>query len=233
MATLPNGSPLDIRAFDADGSLHDAKVLQWGDAHLLDINVLMAGPELPIRMTASDDAFLPVKANAADGKLMDVKATSPDGPKLEEEGVEWSGRIALIKAMGPGQTLRGVNAISPEGRMHDVEGVRMSDGPEKGKVAGFAISACIKFLPQTIAKNEDLIWNVKGIGTEWYPFGVKAIVKNRSVHEVKAFMENGDRWIMDCKALVEEKEVAVNMLLSDDALISVKAVAADRWIHLR
>ena len=86
-AVMPNGTTLDVKAFGADGKANDVKALQRGDAHLMDINALVAGSELPIKVIASDDAFLPVKAITADGQLMDVKAIAADGTKLDVKGI--------------------------------------------------------------------------------------------------------------------------------------------------
>ncbi len=230
-AVMPNGTTLDVKAFDADGKPNDVKAIQRGDAHLLDIKALVAGVELPIKVIASDDAFLPVKAISADGKLMDVKAIAPDGSKLDVKGIAWAGHIVHIKAVGPDRALYGVKAISAEGRMHDVKGVKVTNGPDAGQVAGVAIAAHIKALPQALATDEDLIWNVKAIGTDGHFIPVKALDKNGGAHDVKAFMENGDRWIMDIKAIIHGKKVPVKMLVGDDAFIPVKAIGADGAIY--
>ena len=230
-AVMPNGTTLDLQAFGTDGKPNDVKALERGDAHLLDIRALIGGIELPIKVIASDDAFLPVKAITADGKLMDVKAIATDGTKLDVKGIARSGHIIHIKAVGPERELYGVKAISPEGRMHDVKGVKMTDGPDEGEVNGVRIAANIKALPQALATDEDFIWNVKAIGTDGHSIPVKALDKSGGVHDVKAFMENGDRWIMDIKAIIDGKKVPVKMLVSDDPLIPVKAVGADGTIY--
>lgn len=230
-AVMANGTSLDVKAFGADGKPNDVKAIQRGDAHLLDIKALVAGVELPVKVIASDDALLPVKAITADGKLMDVKAIAADGTKLDVKGVASSGHIVHIKAVGPDRVLYGVKAISPEGSMHDVKGVKLTNGPDEGQVAGVAIAAHIKALPQALATDEDFIWNVKAIGTDGHFIPVKAFDKNGGVHDVKAFMENGDRWIMDIKAIIEGKKVPVKMLVSDDGVIPVKAIGADGTIY--
>ena len=230
-AVMPNGTTLDVKAFGEDGKPNDVKALQRGDAHLLDIKALVGGAELPIKVIASDDAFLPVKAITPEGKLMDVKAIAPDGSKLDVKGISWSGHIVHIKAVGADRALYGVKAISPEGRMHDVKGVKVTNGPDEGQVAGVAIAAHIKALPQALATDEDFIWNVKAIGTDGHFIPVKALDKNGGVHDVKAFMENGDRWIMDIKAIIDGKKMPVKMLVSDDAFIPVKAIGADGTIY--
>lgn len=230
-AILPDGTTLDVKAFGADGKPNDVKALQRGDAHMLDIKALVGGSELPIKLIASEDAFVPVKAIAADGQLIDVKAIAADGTKLDIKGIARSGHIIHIKAIGPDRELYGVKAISPEGRMHDVKGVKMVDGSEEGQLNGVRFTAHIKALPQALATDEDFIWNVKAIGTDGRSIPVKALDKNGGVHDVKAYMENGDRWIMDIKALIDGKKASVKMLVSDDALIPVKAVGADGTIY--
>ncbi len=230
-AILPNGTTLDVKAFGPDGRPNDVKALQHGDAHMLDVKALVGGTELPIKVLVSDDAFLPVKAITADGKLMDVKAIAADGTKLDVKGIAWSGHIMHIKAIGPDRELYGVKAISPEGRMHDVKGVKMIDGIEEGEVNGVRFAAHMKALPQALATDEDFIWNVKAIGTNGHSIPVKALDNNGGVHDVKAYMENGDRWIMDIKALIDGKKASVKMLVSDDALIPVKAVGADGTVY--
>lgn len=230
-AVMPDGTTLDVKAFGIDGKPNDVKALENGDTHLLDVKALIPGGSLPVKVIASDDAFLPVKAITADGKLMDVKAITPDGRKLDVKGVARSGHIIHIKAMGPERQLYGVKAISPDGRMRDVKGIRMMNAPVEATVNGVDVAAHIKALPQALATDEDFIWNIKAIAADGRFLPVKALDKNGGVHDVKAFMENGDRWIMDVKAIIDGKKVSVRMLANDDALIPVKAIAPDGTIY--
>lgn len=230
-AVLPDGTTLHVKAFGADGAPNDVKALEVGDTHMMDVKALVGGEKLPIKVIASDDAFMPVKAITADGRLMDVKAIAVDGSKLDVEGIARSGHIIHIKAIGPGRQLYGVKAISPEGRMHDVKGIKMMGSPVEMTMSGVQIAAHIKALPQALATDEDFIWNVKAIGADGHFLPVKAIDKEGGIHDVKAFLENGDRWIMDVKAIINGKKVPVKMLVSEDALIPVKAIGADGTIY--
>ena len=230
-AVLPDGTTLDVKAFGADGKANDVKALENGGTHLLDVKAIVAGGSLPIKVIAGDDAFLPVKAITSDGKLMDVKAITPEGQRLDVKGVARSGHIIHIKAIGPNRQFYGVKAISPDGRMHDVKGIKMKDAPVEATVSGVEVAAQIKALPQALATDEDFIWNVKAVGADGYFLPVKALDKTGGVHDVKAFMENGDRWIMDVKAIIDGKKASVKMLVSDDALIPVKAIGADGMIY--
>lgn len=230
-AILPDGRTLDVKAFGPDGKPIPVKALDGGDTHLMDVKALTDGGQLPIKVIASDDAFLPVKAITAEGKLWDVKAIAPDGTKLDVKGVARAGHIIHIKAIGPDLELYGVKAISPAGIIHDIKGIRTTDKPAEATVNGVQVAAHIKALPQAVAADEDPIWNVKAIGTDGHFIPVKALDKNGGIHNVKAFMENGDRWIMDVKALIDGRKAAVKMLVSEDPLIPVKAIAADGTIY--
>jgi hypothetical protein len=51
------------------------------------------------------------------------------------------------------------------------------------------------------------------------------------MHDVKAFVENGNLHLMDVKALVGAKKLPVKILVSPDALAPVKAIGPDGTIY--
>jgi len=60
-----------------------------------------------------------------------------------------SGNIIHLKVISKGVDFYAVKAISPDGQLYDVKGVKMSEEKLESTVYGVEISAHIKALPQT------------------------------------------------------------------------------------
>ena len=86
-----------------------------------------------------------------------------------------------------------------------------------GFIAGFSISLAA----------EDTVWHIKAIHPEGRLLDVKAIDKSGKIHPIKAFQSPGNNHILDIKALVDDKKVAVKVLVKGpgDAFAPVKAIA--------
>lgn len=241
-AVLPDGLSLPVQAFDPQGGAWPVMALEEGNMHLLNVRAVVRDQRLPVKVLVSDEAFLPVKAIGPDGAIWDVKAVTPDGARLDVKGVAHAGHIVHIKAIGPRNELYGVKAVSPTGMFHDVKGIRMEED-EGALVNGARIHAHVKALPQAVHTDEEPIWNVEALAEDGTFLPVKAVGAKGELYDVRAFLENGDRWVLDVKALVGGRKVAVKVLpagegagvlkaiLPDGASLPLKAIANDgrRW----
>ena len=75
-----------------------------------------------------------------------VTATT-DATAAAAAGVRRAGNIVDIKVVAPDGSFWGVKAISPEGWVHDVKGVKMTPDRVETTVHGVKIHAHIKALP--------------------------------------------------------------------------------------
>lgn len=224
-AVLPNGTTLDVNAFDRSGRVLDVKALEDDDTHVMDVKAMDNGALLPVKVISGDEAMRPVKAIAADGALLDVKAVGPDGRRLDVKGVARAGHLVHIKAIGDDRALYAVKAISADGRMRDVKGLDLSDDVERTN--GVAIEAHVKALPHPTDHDGDPLWNVKCVQPDGHLLGIKAIDAAGALHDIKALQANGDATVLDIRALVNGREVPVKVLATQEAPMPVKAVLPD------
>lgn len=74
------------------------------------------------------------------------------------------------------------------------------------------------------------VWHVKAIHPSGELLGIKAIDKNRFIYSVKAY-HRGSPYVMDVKAVINGKEIAIKVLKSDDPHAPVKAIGMDGSVY--
>ncbi|MAE60925.1 MAG: hypothetical protein CMJ49_06150 [Planctomycetaceae bacterium] len=74
------------------------------------------------------------------------------------------------------------------------------------------------------------IWHVKAVHPEGQFLDVKAIDGAGHIHDVKAIEQDGNLHVMDVKAFVRGKVLAVKILTSDEKYAPVKAIGEDGTI---
>jgi len=149
-AYLPNAKLVKIKAIDKDGNMYNVKAIQnFYDTSILNVKALVNGEQLPIKLIVKeDDMYFPLKAIANDGTLLDIKAVTDEGVLLPVKGVGKSGNIVYIKAIGKDNAFFNVFAISPEGIVNDIKGVKMLDTKLETTINGVLVYAHVKALKQ-------------------------------------------------------------------------------------
>ena len=149
-AYLPDAKLVKIKAIDKDGNMYAVKAIQnFEDTSILDVKAIVNGEHLPIKLIIKeDDIYFPLKAITNDGLLLDIKAVTETGELLPVKGIGRSGNIVYIKAIGKDAAFYSVFAISPEGQVNDVKGVKMLKTTVETIINGVAIFAHVKALRQ-------------------------------------------------------------------------------------
>ena len=149
-AYLPNAKLIKIKAIDEEGNMYDVKAIQsFYDTSILDVKAIVNGEYLPIKLIVKeDDMYYPLKAITSDGTLLDIKAITDTGEILPVKGVGINGAIVHIRAIGDDSTFYKVFAISPEGHVNDVKGIKMLQTTVETDINGVAIFAHVKALRQ-------------------------------------------------------------------------------------
>jgi hypothetical protein len=225
-ALTPDGTSLEIKAFDKAGRAHEVKAIaEDGDLHLLDIKAFVDGRRLPVKLLPGDDALVPVKAIAEDGTILDVKAVAIDGRELDVKGVGRAGNIFHIKAIGPGDVLFAVKALSPQGFLFDVKGVKLSGERIEGRTNGVDFVANIKALPQVTGDVDgDPLWFVRAVTPEGHLLAVQAFDRTGKRFDLRVIEDGGDVHVMDVKAFVGGKRLPVKLLAADGPPFALKAI---------
>ncbi len=149
-AYLPEAKLIKIKAIDKDGKMFNVKAIQsFDDTSILNVKAIVNGAYLPIKLIVKkDDVYFPLKAITKDGTLLDIKAVTENGDLLSVKGVSRSGIIVQIKAIGKDASFYNVFAISPEGQVNDVKGLKMLNTIAETSINGVFIYAHVKALRQ-------------------------------------------------------------------------------------
>ena len=147
-AYKPNAELLRIKAIDKKGKMHDVKAIQYSeDTSVLDVKALIDGRRVAIKLLIkSGDRYYPLKAIAADGTIIDIKAITNDGEILPVKGVSKSGNVVHIRAITEFEQFYNIIAVSPDGKMNDVKGIKMTQEEEEAVINGVPIFAHVKSL---------------------------------------------------------------------------------------
>ncbi len=149
-AYLPEAKLIKIKAIDKDGKVYNVKAIQnFDDTSILDVKAIVNGEYLPIKLIVKDDDFYyPLKAITKDGTLLDIKAINEEGELLPVKGVGKSGTVVHIRAIGKDSSFYTIFAISPEGKVNDVKGIKMLSTKVETAIKGVLVFAHVKALRQ-------------------------------------------------------------------------------------
>lgn len=149
-AYRPDAKLLDVKAIDADGNLYDVRAIQTSDdTSILSVKALVKGKQLPIKLiTKNDDWYFPVKAIDEKGALVKIKVIADNREILDIKGVRQSGNIIHLRAITKDSLFYNIIAISPEGRVNAVKGLKMLDTPVETVINGVEVFAHVKAIEQ-------------------------------------------------------------------------------------
>jgi hypothetical protein len=251
---LPDGNNLEIKAIDKDGKMYDVNAIQNSDQDsFLDIEAFVDGKRIPIKMLLNEDKYAPVKAIDKGGISYDIKAITPDGEKLDVKGIKRFGNIVSIKAITKEGTFYGVKAISPSGKLNDVKGVKINIKDKEMTLNGFSVFAHVKAIHQSdndyegiinpkeklkktakgkkkSKKKDDfkiIIWNIKAVTKDGKNLKVKAFDEEGNQFDVKAIQDSKQYSFMNIKAIVNDSELPIKVIVSEEEYAPVIAISRD------
>ncbi|WP_299519163.1 hypothetical protein [Winogradskyella sp.] len=147
-AYMPEAKLIKVKAVDKAGNLYAIKGLQtYDDTSLLDIKCLYNEAVLPVKLVISDNSYA-LKAIKKDGSVLDVKAITDNGEQFSIQGIQRTGNTVSIRVMGKDNKTFKVFAISPEGNVNDVKGIKMLRDNIETVVNGVKVYAHVKALHQ-------------------------------------------------------------------------------------
>ncbi len=232
-AVTPEGRFLDIKAVDAFGTTYEVKAIEKnGQTSFMDIKAYINGKILPVKIIVNKDKYTPVKAIAQDGSVYNIKAIAPNGERLRINGVRRSGNIIHLKAITKNGDEYGVKAISPKGQLNDVKGFKMRIEALEFTMYGSQIYAHVKALAQTGEVGDNFFWHIVAIHPEGYTLDVKAMDSKGNLHDVKAILDEGQRYLLNVNAFVDnDEQLPVKMLMSDDPYKPMAAIGNNGEVY--
>jgi hypothetical protein len=149
-AYRPDDNLLKIKAIDKDGNIYDVKAIQDSpDTKMINVKALVNGKVLPIKLIAkSNEMYYPAKAINEKGELLDIKAITDEGTYLDVKGIRKTGNIIHMRAITSDSDFYNIVAMSPEGKVNTVKGVKMVDSDEEAVINGISIFAHLKAISQ-------------------------------------------------------------------------------------
>ena len=149
-AYMPEAKLIKIKAIDKDGNMYAVKAIQnFDDTSILDVKAIVNEKLLPVKLIVKEkDIYFPLKAITSDGTLLDIKAITETGELLPVKGVGQSGIVVHIRAIDEDNSFHSIFAISPEGQVNDVKGIKMLTTNLETTINGVSIFAHVKALRQ-------------------------------------------------------------------------------------
>lgn len=146
-----DGNSMQVFAIDKNGEEHDVKaVVKGGSYHLIDVKALVKRNEQAIKLFKKEGSVF-LAAVSERGELLRIKAKTSSGEYLDVLGYRGAGKIFDIKAAGPSETKFAVKAISDDGDVYDIKGIKVKEADDEGEIAGFVrtnlFHAHVKALP--------------------------------------------------------------------------------------
>ena len=118
-----------------------------------------------------------------------------------------------------------VKALSPQGFLFDVKGVKLSGERIEGRTNGVDFVAHIKALPQvTGGVDGDPLWFVRAVTPEGHLLAVQAFDRTGKRLISGPIKTVGDVHVMDVKAFVGGKRLPVKLLAADGPPFALKAI---------
>ncbi|MCB0484731.1 MAG: hypothetical protein KDC47_00910 [Flavobacteriaceae bacterium] len=145
----PNGYLININAYDSKGNSYSIKAIQDSDQRsLLDVKVFYnENEQLSVKLILTNDKLIPIKAIGEKGELFDIMATLQNGEKMRIFGQKVSGNIIPLHIYNAkNEIVYQIKAISPEGELNDVKGVKILRQPLEMDLNGVSVYAHVKAL---------------------------------------------------------------------------------------
>ena len=257
---LSDGKKLKVKAIDAEGNMYDVNAIQDSDQDsFLDIEAFVKDKKLPVKILVSKDKFAPIKAIDKGGISYDIKAVTAEGEKLDIKGIHRYGNLVSIKAITKDGKFLTVKAISPSGELNDVDGIKINHKEKEMTLNGFNVFAHIKAMHESdndyeaITKKhqvkkstkkskskkktkvksdfKNIIWNIKVTTLDGKKLDVKAIDEDGNQYDIKAIQDSYQDSFLNIKAIVNNSELPIKVLVNDDKFAPVKAISRDGMIY--
>lgn len=140
---------LDIKAIDKYGKRYDVKAIQDSDdTSILNVKALVKGERIAVKVLVkgADDKFYPVKAIDKDGNILKIKALAKNGEVFDVKGYSRSGNLMHLRVISKDFKYYNIIALSPQGQVNAVKGVKMMDEEVETVYRGVEVHAHIKAL---------------------------------------------------------------------------------------
>lgn len=150
-ATGSNGSLLDIVALNKKGREYKVMAVAAGGSFvMLNVKAEVGRDLVPVKLIRKPEGIRMVAVDYY-GRQFPLKAKVAEGKYFDIEGGENCGKTIDVRALSDNGVDYLLNAISPEGDMYDIKGIKVKDNDKEGYLQGLegliTFYAHVKALP--------------------------------------------------------------------------------------
>ena len=215
-----------IKAVDESGDLLDVvAILDEGDDCFMDIKAIKGDVIYPVKMVASDSMYIPIAAITPSGGNLNLVGVTAMGEQFPVKGVSRFGNTIRISVIEAG-SFKDVNAISPDGKVRLVSGVKFNDDNIEMEIGPTKVIAHVKALPTTEVKTAETSWVMKATGNDGSLLDIVAINKKGREYKVMAFSAGGSFTMLNVKAEIGRDLVPVKLIRKDEG---IRMIAVDYY----
>ncbi|MBK9631591.1 MAG: hypothetical protein IPO62_11085 [Saprospiraceae bacterium] len=225
-----SGKMIPVKAVGPDASLYDVKADPGsGSTQFMNVVMIKDGKKHAIKIFKQLNDKNQFELWAIDPKLglLSIKAVSSENQGFKLVGKEIESKVIPIKAISESKEIWNIKAISPEGILHDVKGIKFKDDQTEGKNNGFDFYAHVKAIPQIVCDQNDKIWHVKGLHSEGRVWDIKAFGPNDEIWDVKALAHDHNQHLLDIRAIRGNRSLPIKILSSKEKYARIKAILED------
>jgi hypothetical protein len=131
-----DGSKLEVVALNKKGKEYPIKAMSAGGSFtLLNVKAMAPRDNMMVKLTKNGNGIF-LEAIDEYGRLFPVKIKTADGKYISIRGGDNCGKTIDIQAFGDNGLDYLLHAISPEGDMYDIKGIKVKDEDTEGFVQG-------------------------------------------------------------------------------------------------
>jgi len=204
-----------VKAIDRGGISYDIKAIT-NDGEKLDVKgILRFGNVISLKAINKEGAFYEVKAISPSGNINDVK-----GIKINHKEKE--------------MTLNGFNVFAHVKAMHEsnneYETLAFSN---LNKKVNKKEKSKKKSKKKSKAKNDfkNIIWNINAITLDGNKLEIIVIDEEGNHFDIKAIQDSEQHCFLNIRAIVNNNELPVKVLISDEEYSPVKAISRDGILY--
>lgn len=130
-----NGSQLDIVALNKDKEYPIKAMSAGGSFTLLNVKALSPRDNMAVKLIKTDEGIF---LNSIDeyGRVFPINIKMPDGQYIPVQGGDNCGKTIDIQAFDENEIHYIIHAISPEGDVYDIKGIKVKDEDTEGFIQG-------------------------------------------------------------------------------------------------
>ncbi|MFK5982193.1 MAG: hypothetical protein QM499_04690 [Flavobacteriaceae bacterium] len=222
-----NDKKLPVKILVSDDKFAPVKAIDRGGISYDIKAITTEGEKLDVKGILRFGNIISLKAINKEGVFYDVKATSPSGNINDVKGIK-------INHKEKEMALNGFNVFAHVKAMHESNNEFETLAFSKlNKKVNKKVKSKKKSKKKTKTKNDfkNIIWNINAITPDGNNLEVIVIDEEGNQFEIKAIQDSEQYCFLNIKAIVNNNELPVKVLISDEEYSPIKAISRDGILY--